>query len=245
MPRPDPRGRRTSVGLDLAPYGRRGAQRIRAPSVHHCLALLDHPNALGLPSLSGQMGAPSAPPRADGGAHVNTLSGASVSQRMTCPVPALLARDTCHNPCHRGTSTGRSKRPAEAGGGVRGEGLGRGRDPGAVPEWHGRQPGRRGEEPPAPDPPHPPQGCPPPPRYWRAPQQARPDAARRRALSRGPGHACTVPPPPPPVGTATPSRSAPWVQLSTMTRRHVAYPPHRALPPPSPYRMGRRGSAAA
>ena len=26
-----------------------------------------------------------------------------------------------------------------------------------------------------------------------------------------------------------------------MTRRHIAHPPNRALPPPSPYRMGRRG----
>ena len=46
-------------------------------------------------------------------------------------------------------------------------------------------------------------------------------------------------PHPLPVGPATPSRSAQWVQLSTMPRHHVAYPPYRALPPPPPYRMGR------
>ena len=125
MPHPDPRDRRTSVGLDLAPYGRRGAQRTRAPSEHHCLAHLDHPNALGWPSLSGHTGAPSAPPRADGGAHASTWRGVSVSQ--TCPVPAMPARDTCHCPCLRGTSTGRSKRPAGAGGGGEwGGGSGRG-----------------------------------------------------------------------------------------------------------------------
>ena len=28
---------------------------------------------------------------------------------------------------------------------------------------------------------------------------------------------------------------------SKMTRRHIAYPPYRALPPPSPNQMGRRG----
>ena len=40
---------------------------------------------------------------------------------------------------------------------------------------------------------------------------------------------------------ATPSRSAQWVQLSTLTRRHVAYPPYHILPLPSPCRRGRRG----
>ena len=39
--------------------------------------------------------------------------------------------------------------------------------------------------------------------------------------------------PPPPAGMATFSRSA-GVQLGTMPRRDVAYPPYRALPPPSP-----------
>ena len=97
---------------------------MRASGVHHFLALLHHPNALGWPSLSGQMGGPSAPPRVDGGTHANTLKGTSVPHQMTFPVPALPARDTCHSPCHRGTSTGRSERPAEARRGCRGGGFG-------------------------------------------------------------------------------------------------------------------------
>ena len=197
---------------------------------------------------------PSAPRRAGGGAHANTLNGASVLQRMTCPVPGLPACDTCHSPCHRGTSTGRSKRPAEAGG-VRVEGSGRGRGPGVVPERHGQQPGRRGGVPLAPDPPPPPRDAPPLDIGGRAagPARHRPspglggrpperDVRARRDLNCGPGHACTVPrPPPPPVGTGTPSRSARRVQLSTMTRHHVAYPPDR----PPPRRCPRTGWAFA
>ena len=147
----------------------------RAPSVlgrpacTTALALLDHPDALGWRSLSGQMGAPLAPPRAGGGAHVSTFHGASVWQRMTCPFPALPARDPCHRPCHQGTSIRRSGRPAGAGGGGGAYG-GRVRVEAGVRERcqhgsaHGRQPGRRGGGTPAPGspplPPPPPQGRP-------------------------------------------------------------------------------------
>ena len=126
MPRPDPPARRTSGGPDLASCGRRGAQRIRAPSEHHCLALLDHSNsALGWPSLSGHKGASSSPPRANGGAHARTWRAVSVSQRLTSPVPALLACDFCHCPYLRGTSTGGAQRPAGAAEGEWGGGSGR------------------------------------------------------------------------------------------------------------------------
>ena len=105
------------MGHDLAPCGRQGTQRIRVPSVHHCLALREHPDALRWPSLGGQTSAPSALPRAGGGARASTLNGASVLQRMTCHVPALPARVTCHRPCHRGTSTGGRGDPEVPGGG--------------------------------------------------------------------------------------------------------------------------------
>ena len=93
MPRPDPRGQRTISGPDLAPSVRRFAQRIKAPGERHCLALLDRPNALGWPSVSRQMGAPSSPQPADGGAHASKWRADPVSQRMTSPLPALLGRD--------------------------------------------------------------------------------------------------------------------------------------------------------
>ena len=70
------------------------------------------------------------------------------------------------------------------------------------------------------------------------------DVRARRDHSRGPGHACTVPPPP--IGRYSVALSLCTANTaSRMTRRDIAYPPFRALPPPSPYRMGRRGPAAA
>ena len=112
--RPDPQSPRAISGPHLAPCARRVAQRIKAPDVRHNLALLDHPNTLGWPSLSGHTGAPSSPPRADGGARASTWRAHPLSQRMTSPVPALLARDLCHCPCLPGTSTGGAQRPTGA-----------------------------------------------------------------------------------------------------------------------------------
>ena len=48
-------------------------------------------------------------------------------------------------------------------------------------------------------------------------------------------------PPPLQVGTASPPSLCTAQTASRMPQRDIAYPPYRALPPPSPYRMGRRG----
>ena len=55
-----------------SPLGAGKAPGVRAPCAHHRLALLDLPDAHGWPSLSGQTSAPSAPPRAGGGASASS-----------------------------------------------------------------------------------------------------------------------------------------------------------------------------
>ena len=63
----------------------------RAPGAHHRVALPDHPDAHGWPSLSGQTSAPLAPPRASGGASASTFDCSIRIAALACPVPAHVS----------------------------------------------------------------------------------------------------------------------------------------------------------